>query len=114
MSKHDDTVRLRHMLDAALKISEFVAGKRRADLDHDEKLTLALMRLLEVLSEAATQVSEGTRKLHPQIPWSNITATRNRLIHGYFDVDLNIVWEIISADLPALTKTLQGILSDKP
>ncbi len=111
MSKHDDRVRLHHMLDAALKASEFVAGRTRTDLNQDEKLTLALVRLLEVLGEAATQVSEGTRKLYPQIPWANITATRNRLIHGYFDVDLDIVWEIVSADLPVLTKSLQDILS---
>ena len=111
MSKHDDGVRLHHMLDAALKTREFVVGKRRTDLDQDEKLTLALVRLLEVLGEAATQVSESTRKRHPQIPWATITATRNRLIHGYFDVDLDIVWEIVSADLPALAKTLQDILS---
>ena len=113
MSKHDDAVRLHHMRDAALKASEFVAGRARTDLDHDEQLTLALVRLLEVLGEAATQVSEDTRKLHPQIPWANITATRNRLIHGYFDVDLDIVWEIVSADLPALINVLQGILPAK-
>ncbi len=113
MSKHDDAVRLHHMLDAALKAREFVAGRARTDLNHDEQLTLALVRLLEVLGEAATQVSEDTRKLHPQIPWANITATRNRLIHGYFDVDLDIVWEIVSADLPALINVLQGILPAK-
>ena len=111
MSKHDDGVRLHHMLDAALKAREFITGRTRIDLNHDEKLTLALVRLLEVLGEAATQVSEDTRKLHPQIPWTNITATRHRLIHGYFDVDLDIVWEIVNADLPALIKALQRILS---
>ncbi len=111
MSKHEDAVRLRHMLDAALKATEFVAGKKRTDLDQDEQLTLALVRLLEVLGEAAKQVSEDTRKRYSQIPWAGMMATRNRLIHGYFDVDLDIMWEIVDADLPPLIKDLQSILS---
>ena len=111
MSRHEDAVRLRHMLDAALKVREFVAGRTRGDLEQDERLALALVRLVEIIGEAAKQVSEETRTLHPHIPWASIMATRNRLIHGYFDVDLDIIWHIVSADLPALIPVLQRILT---
>ena len=111
MSKHDDSVRLRHMLDAARRAVKFVKGRTRADLDTDEQLALALTRLLEVIGEAAKHVSEETQRAHPEIPWKETAATRDRLIHGYFDVDLNIIWEITTADLPPLIAGLEKVLS---
>ena len=111
MSKHDDTVRLRHMLDAARKALVFVKGLTRTTLDNDEQLALALVRLLEVIGEAAKGVSEITRSQYPQIPWKNIAGTRDRLIHGYFDVDLQIVWDIVTGDLPPLIAVLERALS---
>jgi uncharacterized protein with HEPN domain len=63
---------------------------------------LALVRLLEIIGEAARRVSVGLRESHPEIPWAEIAGTRDRLIHGYFDVDLDIVWGIVTQDLPAL------------
>jgi len=111
MSKHDDSVRLRHMLDAARRAVEFVKGRTRAELDTDEQLTLALTRLLEVIGEAAKHVSEETQRAHPEIPWKETAATRDRLIHGYFDVDLNVIWEIAAADLPPLIASLEKVLS---
>ena len=110
MPHHEDFVRLRHMLDAARKAEEFVRGRNREDLDADEKLTLALVRLIEVLGEAAKGVSQTFRETHPEISWREIAGTRDRLIHGYFDVDLNIVWQIVTKDLPALILQLEKIL----
>ncbi|MBI3324129.1 MAG: DUF86 domain-containing protein [Candidatus Omnitrophica bacterium] len=111
MSKHEDAVRLRHMLDAAQKGVEFLKGRSRRDLETDEKLTLALVRLLEILGEAAKSVSADLRQRHPEIPWKDIAGTRDRLIHGYFDVDLDIVWQIMTADLPTLIAELQRVVS---
>jgi uncharacterized protein with HEPN domain len=71
-------------------------------LDTDEQLTLALTRLLEVVGEAAKHISEDTRGAHPDIPWKETAATRDRLIHEYFDVDLNVIWDIATTDLPPL------------
>ena len=79
-------------------------------MDADEKLTLALVRLIEVLGEAAKGVSQTFRETHPEISWREIAGTRDRLIHGYFDVDLNIVWQIVTKDLPALILQLEKIL----
>ena len=110
MSKTEDIVRIRHMADAASKAIELVKGCTRADLDKDEKLALAVVRLLEILGEAAKSVSDECRRKYPAVPWRQIAGTRDRLIHGYFDVDLNVVWKIISADLPGLVKQLDSII----
>ncbi len=107
MENNGDVVRLKHLLDAADKALGFVKGKSRSDLDTDEKLALALVRLLEVVGEAANALSESFKQKHPDIQWRSIISTRNRLIHGYFDVDLDIVWNIITCDLPALLEKLR-------
>jgi uncharacterized protein with HEPN domain len=109
-----EEIRLRHMLDAARKAISFVQGRSRADLDSDETLALALVRLVGVLGEAAKQVSQATREQHPHIPRRQISGTRDRLIHGYFDVDLDIVWQIITHDLPPLVSALERILVQEP
>ena len=111
MSQHDDTVRLRHMLDAARKAQDFVRGRARGDLDTNEQLMLALVRLLEVIGEAAKGITPATRQRYPAIAWKDIVGTRDRLIHGYFDVDLDIVWQIVSVDLPSLITELERVIS---
>ena len=111
MSNRDDIVRIQHMLDAVQKITEFIQGRTRADLDVDEKLTLALIRLLEVVGEAAKSVSSPLRERYPQIPWREIAGTRDRLIHGYFDIDMDIIWKIVSQDLPPLISEIKKMLS---
>ena len=110
MSRSEDITRVRHMLDAGRKAIEFTHGGGRADLDKDEKLALSIVRLLEILGEAANNVSDECQEEFPDIPWRQIAATRNRLIHGYFDVDLDVVWQIVSKDLPALVTQLEAIL----
>jgi len=107
MSKAEDVVRLRHMLDAAQKAIEFMKNRERTDLDKDEELALAVVRLLEILGEAAKNVSEQCRQEYLTIPWRQIAGTRDRLIHGYFDIDLDVVWKIVSIDLPLLVPQLE-------
>ena len=72
------------------------------------------MRLLEILGEAATHVSEAVQTAHPQIPWRQIAGTRNRLIHGYFNIDLDVIWSILRDDLPDLVTALEAITSLAP
>lgn len=102
-----DLIRLQHMLDATRKALHFCVGKQRADLDTDEMLALALVRLIEVVGEAASKVEPATQARYPSIPWPLIISARNRLIHGYDDVDLDIVWQILTQDLPALAGQLE-------
>jgi len=111
MSERDDRIRLRHMLDAATQADAFVRGKQRRDLDDDLQLTLALTRLVEILGEAAKNVSDEERRHHPVVPWRAIAGTRDRLAHAYFDVDLDLLWQIVSVDLVALIPVLEAALS---
>ena len=111
MTRREDTVRLRHMLDASQKAAQFAKNRKRSDLGVDEMFTLALVRLLEIIGEGSRHVSAETRQSYPNVPWTQIAGTRDRLIHGYFDVDLDIVWRIVSEDLPPLITDLSEIIS---
>jgi len=79
------------MLEHAREAMQLVAGRNRSDLDTDRVLSLALVRLLEIVGEAATRVSSEARARHPAIPWSEIVSLRNRLIHGYDAVDMDVL-----------------------
>lgn len=106
-SQDRNVVRMRHMLDAATKAVSFVADKSRNDLDTDEMLALALVRLIEIIGEAASKVSAETQNRSPMIEWRDIIGTRNRLIHAYEAVNFDILWQIASVDLPQLIPKLQ-------
>lgn len=110
MSQHEDLVRLRHMLASAQEARLLIHGRRRADLDTNHILELALTRLLEIVGEAANRVSQDTQQRHPEIPWRQIVGLRHRLIHGYDAVDLDILWDIIEYDLPPLIADLERIV----
>ena len=106
-------VRLRHMLDHAREAVEMMKGKTRADLDADRKLNLSLVRLLEIVGEAAGRTPAEERSLFPGIPWPEIVSLRNRLIHGYDSVDFDILWNIITNDLPPLIEKLDKIITSE-
>ncbi len=106
-----DRVRIQHMIDAANEALSFVADKRRADLDRDRKLVLALVKSIEIVGEAASKVSRELKTESPQIPWIDIAAMRNRLIHGYFDVNLDIVWQTVTQELRQLLEAMQKLMS---
>ncbi len=109
----DDIIRIRHMLDFSEKAISFNKGHTRADLDSNEMLAMATVHLIEVIGEASRSVSETIREKYPKVPWDAITGTRNRLAHGYIDVDLDIIWTIVTKDLPTLNKKLRRILRDE-
>lgn len=113
MPSPDDSVRMRHTLDAARQAVKFVEDRTRAELDTNSMLALSIVRLLEIIGEAAKSVSEDFRQGSPRIPWKQIAGTRDRLVHGYFDVDLDIVWAIVSSDLPVLITALEEIIPAK-
>jgi len=101
---------LRHILKACESIERFTKDVERNDLYENEMLALAIVRLIEVIGEAARRLSSDLTAANPQVEWAQIVATRNRLIHGYFDIDLDIVWTIASADIPVLRSEVQRIL----
>ncbi len=112
MSQHDDDVRLRYMLDAARQAVAFARGRQRPDLDRDVQLALALTRLVEIIGEAAKNVSPETESRIPQVPWRAIAGTRDRLAHAYFDVDLDRLWQIVHVDLPPLMQAIEATLGE--
>jgi uncharacterized protein with HEPN domain len=110
MSHHESAIRLRHMLDHANEAVAMARGRTRAQLDSDRQLNLSLVRLLEIVGEAAARVQPEERARHPDIPWPEIVGLRNRLIHGYDSVDFDILWQIVSDDLPRLIAALEEAL----
>ena len=112
MLQPKDQIRLQHMLDHATEALNMVKGRNREDLDNDRQLNLSLVRLLEIVGEAASRTSESARSLLQDVPWMQITGLRNRLIHGYDEVDFDILWTILQDDLPPLVFRLKRALSD--
>ncbi len=113
MSRKDDRISLRQMLDHAREAVEMACGKDRKDLDVERSLNLSLVRLLEIVGEAAGRLTTETQDVYPEIPWAQIVSLRNRLIHGYDEVDFDILWNIIRCDLPPLIERLESIVSKK-
>jgi uncharacterized protein with HEPN domain len=109
----DERLFLLDMLESATLIGEFVAGRTRAALDADRMLREAVLRRLEIVGEAARRISATTRAQVP-LPWADIVSTRNILAHVYFGVDLDIVWETATTDIPALISTIQSYLDRNP
>ena len=107
----DDEIRLRHMLDAAREAVSFARGRVRSDLETDRQLVLSLVKDIEIVGEAAAQVTESTRAQALDIPWQVIVAMRNRLVHAYFSINLDIVWQTVQQDLPTLIAQLERVVS---
>jgi len=114
MRLREDTILLNDMLDYARRAVDAVKGRSREVLDADVVLVGALERFVEVIGEAAHRLSESTRESAPEIPWHEIIAMRNRLVHGYFAVDLDILWSVVSKDLPHLITHLEKFVGDSP
>jgi len=111
--RRDDSIRFRHMLDAAKEVMSFAKNKTRKDLDNDRMLTLSLVKSIEIIGEAASKVTDETKKRFPEIPWTNMIAMRNRLIHAYFDIDLDVLWGTIVDDLPPFIEDLEKTISSE-
>lgn len=112
MSRRDDTVRLRHMLDHAREAVTLLGAKTRENLAADRLMQLGLTRLIEVIGEAAARVSSDGQERYADIPWRVIIGMRNRLIHGYDVVDLSVLWDTVTDDLPPLIARLEAALGE--
>jgi uncharacterized protein with HEPN domain len=110
MSRHDPVVSIKQMLDYAQKAMSISRGRKRADLDEDLTFNLALTRAVEVIGEAADRVPREIQENHPEIAGEEIIGMRNRLIHGYDDVDADFLWGVVRDDLPKLIGQLKQLL----
>lgn len=112
MLSEPDRIRLQHMLDAARIAVRSAEGRRREDLDNQEDLMVhGLVRLVGVIGEAANRVSDAAQSDLGDIPWPDVIGMRNRLVHGYFDIDLDILWATVQTSLPELIQRLERALS---
>jgi len=112
-SPENDPIHLRDMLDWALEAQEQSDGETRLSLERDRRLQLALMHLLATVGEAASKVTVECRTANPQIPWAKIVGMRNRLIHNYREVVLQVERDTVVVDITHLITELQRILEDE-
>ena len=102
------------MLDAARSAESFIRGRTRADLDADQMLLFALVRALEIIGEAANNVSSEGREQYDTVPWGEIVGLRHRIVHAYYDVNPDRVWAIAVYDVPPLIAALEQIVPPWP
>jgi uncharacterized protein with HEPN domain len=112
--QRDDSIRINHIIDAARDAITFSTDRTRHDLEEDRMLVFALMKAIEIIGEAASKISQDTRNQYAEIPWQRVVGMRNRLIHAYADVDLNILWETVKTALPQLIHSLEKIIANSP
>ena len=108
----DELVYLRHILDAIKIVEEYLQGVDEAKFKATRLLQDGAIRQIEIIGEAVRHISKDIRKTYPEIPWQDVAGMRDKLIHGYFGVDIEKVWDTAQDDLPVLKKQVTGILKD--
>ena len=112
MSKRGNNELLLDILEASQRALSYTNNKEYSDFLQDTQLQDAVIRNIEIIGEAAKKVSDDYQATYPEIPWKSISAMRNRLIHNYFGVNLDIVWEVVQSDLRPLMERVQIILKN--
>lgn len=114
MTRHRDIVPLGDMLDYGRRVVAKVTNISRADFDADDNLQLAITHLLQIIGEAAGIVSDASRIEHPEIEWPKIVGMRNRIVHDYRRIDLDVVWETATLNVPRLVQALEAFMPSDP
>lgn len=109
-----DRVRIQHMLDAARQGVNFCVGRGRSDLEADQMFRRALLHAIQEIGEAASRVSEGSRDRVPGLPWTEIVGMCHLMVHTYWSVNLDLVWEVGLRDLPELIERLEAATAGWP
>lgn len=109
MPKRDPDLLIEDINAAILKIERYTAGMDQAAFRQDEKTVDAVVRNLEIVGEAARSLPDESAAQYPAVPWRQISGLRNRIVHDYFGLDLEIIWQIIQSDLPRLKDALQAL-----
>jgi uncharacterized protein with HEPN domain len=110
MSKRDHRILVEDVLLAIEKISRFTAGMDQQAFLSDEKTIDAVARNLEIIGEAVRQLPDDFKNANPEISWSQIGGMRNRIVHEYFGLDLEIIWQVIQHDLPELEARIRPLV----
>lgn len=109
---HEDKIRLQHILEEARETCKYVKGFSIDDFHKDGKTARAIIRSIEVIGEAASKLSKEYRIKHPEIPWAKIIGMRNHLIHVYFDIDYDTIWQTVQNNIPDLIKMVKKLLDE--
>ena len=104
-----DKFRIKHMIEATKECLTFVEEVKQEDFYLNRQMILAVIKEIEIIGEAASRISDETKSKYSLIPWKDIIDTRHRLVHGYFDINLDIVWRTLREDLPQLLLELEKI-----
>jgi len=108
--KRDDTVYLRHILDAIEQIEEYTRGMSENEFLSRSMVQDAVVRQIEIIGEASKSVSVEFQDVHPELPWAKMIGIRNKIIHEYFNVNFAIVWDTVQDDLPVLKAKIESVL----
>ena len=110
--RKDETVYIGHMLDHARAAISMLRTATKSEYAHNITLRFALVHAIQVIGEAARRVHQPTREQYPDIPWSLIVGMRSKVVHDYLDVDYDIVWEVVTRDLPQLVSVLERVFPE--
>lgn len=106
----EDRIRLQHIIEEANEVLGFIKGYSLEDFINDGKTIRAVTRSIEIIGEAASKISTEFRKEHRDVPWAKIIGMRNRLIHAYFDIDHEILWQTVKVNIPEIIERIQKLL----
>lgn len=108
----DDMVYLNHIMDAISRIEEYVYGLTHDDFIENYLIQDGVIRQIQVMGEATKKISDNTRGKYPDIPWKDIAGMRDKLIHDYFGIDLDAVWDTVEKDIPVLKDEIQAVIKE--
>ncbi len=113
MKKFDDRSRLGHIFDAISAIEKYVAGVEKDDFLANSMMQDAVMRQIEIIGEAAGRISDTLQDEHPELPWMEMRAIRNKIVHDYLEINTDIIWDTVQNDLPALKDQIRNLLGER-
>ena len=109
--KENDRIRIHHIIDAAQEELSFVRNVDQENFSNNRMMILSVIKEIEIIGEAVSKISDEIKLMYSDVPWEDIVGMRNRLIHGYFDVDVKLVWNTTKIDPPPLVSSLEAILA---
>ncbi|MEW6236368.1 MAG: HepT-like ribonuclease domain-containing protein [Candidatus Omnitrophota bacterium] len=110
--KKSDWIRLQPIQQAADELVDITKNRSREDLNTDRFFMFTVIKLVEIMGETASKISNEITDQYPQVPWQQMIRIRNRLIHGYFDINLNIIWKTSTVNIPPVSKEIANILAN--
>jgi uncharacterized protein with HEPN domain len=110
MKKPDDIARLGHVYDAICQIETYTSGVEKTAFLNHNMMQDAVMRQIEIIGEASRHISDEFQEKHPELPWFQMRGIRNKIVHDYLEINVDVIWDTVKNDLPALKAQVQKLL----